>query len=295
MQQLLVSVIITTFSRPLNLLRAIESVQNQSYPYIEIIIVDDNGKGTPYQQQTQEILKRYIENNDIKYITHETNRNASTARNTGLKYSNGEFVNFLDDDDVFERDKIKIQVEDLKSRIRYDASYCNTILYGMRRTKYLRNEKEGNIGYELLTGKVEFNTSCVLFRRRALLDINGWDESFSRHQDWELMVRFFRHHLICLSGKSIFLLKKYETPNILNINPHKSVEYRRYFLKTMEDDIMKMKNPKEIFRYQIERLALVLFATGAKKEGYNQFRNIFKYGLPSLEAWGKLIYYIVRS
>ena len=64
----LVSVIIPTYSRPDNILRAIRSVENQTYRDIEIIVVDDNGIGTASQQETQNILSHLIVENKI--ISH---------------------------------------------------------------------------------------------------------------------------------------------------------------------------------------------------------------------------------
>ena len=106
-QNPIVSVIITTFARPDNLIRAIKSVLNQTYKPIEIIVVDDNGKGTPSQQETEKILREYICSGAIQYITHDMNKNGSAARNTGFRASMGEYVNFLDDDDEFAPTKIE--------------------------------------------------------------------------------------------------------------------------------------------------------------------------------------------
>ena len=96
MEKALVSVVIPTYKRPENLLRAIESVKTQTYPHIEIIVVDDNGMGTEWQQFTQCVLHELIEDNTILYIVHEVNKNGSAARNTGFAESKGEFVNFLE-------------------------------------------------------------------------------------------------------------------------------------------------------------------------------------------------------
>ena len=65
----LVSVIIPTFARPENLMRAINSVVNQSYPNIQIIVVDDNGWETKYQKETESLLSELIKTNVIKNIT----------------------------------------------------------------------------------------------------------------------------------------------------------------------------------------------------------------------------------
>lgn len=290
----LVSVIIPTYARPDNLCRAIDSVLSQTYPFIEIIVVDDNGEGCAQQLLTESILENYIANKQILYVVHKENKNGSAARNTGLNVSKGDYICFLDDDDVFDPQKIALQVDDLESRKEYGASYCNTVLYGKRRTLYKKNSCEGVLTFELLTGRAEFNTSTILFRRQSLLDIGGWDERFFRHQDWELMVRFFRMHSICLTSRNDYLLKKYETDNILNRNPECSIEFREFFLKEMSADIDKLSNAREVYRYQREMLSLVLMATGAKKAGRKQFFKIFKYGMPSFTAFGKFIYYMIK-
>ena len=290
----MLSIIIPTYSRPQNLCRAINSVLTQTYRPIEIIIVDDNGIGTNFQQETEYELSDYIAKKQIIYLKHDINKNGSAARNTGFHASTGEFIGFLDDDDVFEPTKIEKQVTCLlKYEHKYDACYCNSIIYNPRRTIYTHNTQSGNLCYDLLIGKVKFNTSTILFRRQVLLDINGWDERFRRHQDWELLVRYFRQHEICIVEEKSFLVKKYATANVITQNPKRAIEYRDFFLKEIECDINKMPNPKKIYQTQIEDLALSLMATGAKKEGRKQFLQIFKYGCPSLMAFVKYIYYLL--
>ncbi len=78
----LVSVIIPTYQRPENLIRAIESVLTQTYKTIEIIVVDDNGKGTEWQLTTEKLLKDYVVEGKIQYICHKESLNGSAARNT---------------------------------------------------------------------------------------------------------------------------------------------------------------------------------------------------------------------
>lgn len=289
----LVSVIIPTYKRSDYLLRSIQSILNQTYSPIEIIVVDDNGLGSEDQRMTQAQLQNFIDQGKIQYIPHVTNRNGSAARNTGLKASKGSYINFLDDDDVFEPTKIEMQVKRLeKVGDQFDACYCNTVILNPRRTIYTKNNKEGDLCYELLLGKVNFNTSTILFRRKALLDINGWDERYKRHQDWELMVRFFRNHQICIAESKSHLVKKYATTNIITRNPLSAIGYRDFFLGEIKQDIEKCPNPKRVYRAQMEDLALGLMSNGAKKEGREYFKRIFKYGWPSMIAFIKYIYYI---
>ena len=68
----LVSIIIPSYARPTNLVRAIESVLAQTYAPIEIIVVDDNGVNTPFQEETEKLLSPYISDRKITYLKHET-------------------------------------------------------------------------------------------------------------------------------------------------------------------------------------------------------------------------------
>ena len=294
-QQPLVSVIIPTYSRPDNIVRAINSVLAQTYKNIEIIVVDDNGEGTPHQIETEKVLREYIDNDKITYIKHEVNKNGSAARNTGFRLSCGEYINFLDDDDVFAPTKIEKQVARLEKDEKFDACYCNSLIQGRHRKIITHNLKEGDLTLEVLTGKNNFNTSTILFKRKALFNIGGWDESFRRHQDWELMIRFFRKHKICIAEPKKQLLTKFDTYNIVYKNPFKSVEYREHFLTKMEEDILRTQNKTAILRWQMEDLSLNLMSHGGKELGRKYFLKIFNYGLPSMSALLKLVYYMIAK
>lgn len=289
----LVSIIIPTYKRPENLKRAINSVLNQTYTPIEIIVVDDNGNGTKWQIYTETLLKDYIQQNKIKYITHEINRNGSAARNTGFHASQGEYINFLDDDDVFEPTKIQKQIKCLNSHTEeFGACICNSHIKGFKRSFNTNITFEGNLIQEVLTEKVAFNTSTVLFRRNVLLDLKGFDESFYRHQDWELYVRFFRKYKVCLVADS--LLTKISMPNIITSNPLKAIEYKEKFLLTFKNDFLQMPKYKQIYKCQYEQLALALLIGNHKRKGIQYIRKAFTYGFPSSWVILKYLYYLLH-
>ena len=109
----LVSAIIITYKRDVNVLkRAIESIENQTYRNIEIIVVDDNSNNDKYRMN----LKKYIkEKNNIVYLEHERNYGAQISRNDGIKIAKGKYIAFLDDDDSWMPKKIEKQIELFKS------------------------------------------------------------------------------------------------------------------------------------------------------------------------------------
>ena len=106
----MVSIIITTYNRPNEVLRTLRSVLNQTYINKEIILVDNNiSNSTSYISTYKKILP-FIKYKKIIYLRNNINSNASTARNIGLKRSRGYYINFLDDDDVLQTNYIHSMV-----------------------------------------------------------------------------------------------------------------------------------------------------------------------------------------
>lgn len=253
MEQLsLVSVIIPTYSRPDNIVRAIDSVLAQTYKNIEIIVVDDNGLGTPYQVETKRRLGDYIIQGKIIYLTHEVNKNGSAARNTGFRASHGEYVNFLDDDDIFLPDKIERQVLTLSENKDAGATYCNIKMLLKKslsrepKVVVTHNSKNGNLLKEYLTDQCKFNTSSILFRRSVVSQLNGFDESWNRHQDFELMVRFFRNNtIVCTTGEPLQIYDLFiDTKKRHNCSAQYALENR--FLQSFEEDLKLIGAYKDV-------------------------------------------------
>ena len=271
----LVSIIIPTYARPENLLRALSSCQNQTYPNIEIIVVDDNGKGSYYQIQTETILSNLIESGSIKYIAHTVNKNGSAARNTGLSASSGQYINFVDDDDELFPEKIEKQVKYLQINQQVDAVCCETIqIYKNKESKLSVNIIEGeNFMPEMLQGKIFFNTTTVLFRRQCLMELNGWDETFYRHQDYEIFMRFNRRHRMGIVTSP--LIKKHTTSS-LNSNPIKAIGYLKYFLNKFKNEIDSWPTKNIIYKSRLYSLSLSLISNGYKKEGLRYLHKALK-------------------
>src|SRR5690554_5294753 len=105
-----VSVIIPTFRRADSLKKAIQSVINQSYNNIEIIIVDDNDGDDFFRAATKKTVKDSFMEFPLIYIEHLHNKGLPTARNTGINVANGEYIAFLDDDDEWLPQKLEKQL-----------------------------------------------------------------------------------------------------------------------------------------------------------------------------------------
>ena len=109
-ESIVVTIVIPTYQRPDRILRAVNSCFKQDCT-CEIIVVDDNGKDTPAQKETEAQLKECIEEGKITYLINETNRRASYSRNRGLEIAAGKYITFLDDDDEIHPTKLRKQAE----------------------------------------------------------------------------------------------------------------------------------------------------------------------------------------
>lgn len=112
MQGPLVSIIITTYKRSDFLEEAITSVLNQTYNDIEVLVMDDNDENSSYSLEVKNKV-RTINQKDkrVHYYSMGRNGGAVRARNTGVAKAKGEFINFLDDDDLLLAQKIEKQIE----------------------------------------------------------------------------------------------------------------------------------------------------------------------------------------
>lgn len=249
----LVSIIIPTYKRSDSLLETIDSVLKQTYSAIEIIVVDDNGLGNEFQKATQCKLQNLIDENKIIYIPHKVNKNGSSARNTGFRASRGEYVNFLDDDDILMPEKIERQVKFLETQSSgIGATYCNSQL--KFRTRFSGRIKiintnyaaEGNLIREYLENEMHFNTSSLLFRRSVIEELHGFDESYRRHQDYELLLRYFKKWKIkCTPGPSLLLFDMLKdrgnVPNLDNL-----IAIKTKFLEQFKQELVNWNLWNEI-------------------------------------------------
>lgn len=194
-----VSIVIPTYKRPKTLSRAVDSALSQSFNDLEIIVVDDNDPLSLYRKQSESVMVKYNGNPKVKYIKHSRNKNGSAARNTGIRAAEGKYIAFLDDDDEFTHDKIKNQYEKLNALDNtWAACYTNyEIKNGTNLIAKGVEEKEGQVLCDALMRNLFLCAgSNLMVRKTVLTEINGFDESFKRNQDLELLVRILQKYKI---------------------------------------------------------------------------------------------------
>ena len=102
----LITIIISTYKGEKGIVECVRSALSQDYENYEVIVVDDNGKETVSQKETEQLLNEFKSNSRFKYVAGQKNINGSAARNTGIRNARGTYLAFLDDDDVLMPDSI---------------------------------------------------------------------------------------------------------------------------------------------------------------------------------------------
>lgn len=184
--QPLVSVVIATYNMGQYINQAVDSILQQTWNNLEIIVVDDGST-----DDTNQIMTRYQDNAKVVYIKNK-NQGQPKAKNCGINNSKGEFIAFCDADDLWEVNKLQVQMplfENPKVGVVY-SEVSNIDEYNKR---YLKkpNEKRhtGIVTNQLLIENfVPFGTSII---RRACIENNGiFDEEFRMGIDWDLWLRY---------------------------------------------------------------------------------------------------------
>jgi len=176
------SVIITTNNRPALLPRAIESAR-ASGRAIEIVVVDDASS-----DETANTCRTIP---GIKYVRADRNLGVAGARNIGLVASSGEFLTFLDDDDLRVSGSLDSQIQILDRTPEAMMIYGQAIpedASGERRQPYPRECPQGDIFWELLIRNF-IPSGSVVFRRACISQIGLLDDSIPGIDDWDLWIR----------------------------------------------------------------------------------------------------------
>lgn len=271
-----VSVIIPTYGGPDYLERCVNSVLTQTYKNIEVIVVDDNGLGSEQQLKTEEVMRKYLNNECVKYVCHPNNINGSAARNTGVKNSTGDYIALMDDDDIFYPEKIDRQVRLMDSLPEdYAVTYCACdIFYKEKKVGESKAEKSGNLLYECLTHQIQIASTSMLIRKTAYLSVGGFDESFRRHQDWEFIARLASQYALKADGfigfrRYLEFRNKLGTPEIYK-------ERRMYYLEKMAYliETLPTKQQKEVVVGNRMEVAFMFLKQKRYKDFLKEYREI---------------------
>lgn len=211
----MVSVIIPTFNREKTIMHSVQSVLNQTYSDLEVIVVDDAS-----EDNTKEIFAQ-IDDKRVKYVANIENKGVAEARNEGVRHAKGEYIAFQDSDDIWKKDKLEKQMNVMSENVDCKFVYSAfNIIY--REGKIARipsldkkiEELQGNIfGYLLQRNTI--STQTMLLTRELFEEMGGFCSGLRALDDYDFALRVAKKYPIYYVDEE--LVDVFESSNSINI------------------------------------------------------------------------------
>lgn len=194
----MVSVVITTYNRKAFLREAVLSVLNQDYKDKEVIVVDDGSTDRSFQE---------VRGLPIRYLWKQ-NRGISSARNAGITISRGDYLAFLDVDDLWKKSKLSTQVKAMEEGESL-VSYTDEIWMrnGKRVNQRDRHKKYSGSIFERCLPLCIISPSSVVIKRDVFSDVGLFDESLPVCEDYEMWLRISSRYSILFVDKLLIVKK----------------------------------------------------------------------------------------
>lgn len=284
-----VSAIITTYKRDYEgLRRAIESVINQTYQDIEIMVINDTPKEDPLFKEIESKIKEYGDR--VNYYAEGINQGACFVRNFGVEKSKGQYIGFLDDDDEWEPLKIEEQVEILE-KYQYPMTTVNFVICTIKSNGEIIKKKRKSIkkiiSYnDILKKNNVGGASAPLIRRSAFMQAGGFDNSMPAAQDYDLWIRIAELGNIYYIDKVLQKYNIYEGERISNSSRKKIIGYKKLLEKYANANL----NNKSFLISKNIVISYHYYKLGDKKNGWKYYKLATKAGIFNLS----LFYYSVK-
>jgi len=266
----LVTVVIPTYKRLKSLSRAINSVYNQTYDNIEIIIINDDPNSD---------IEKFIDiKKNVELINHKQNQGPSATRNSGIQRAKGKYIAFLDDDDFFLKTKIEKLVNTMES---LNNEWIGIYSWYIREKprKVMKSNTEGDLSLSLLKCNMRLaGGSSLLLKTDTVKSIGGFNISYQVHEDWDFILRICKKGKIKLFKEPLFVVGTSDHPQS-HISPENYLKLKFKYLKTLNPLISSYgyKTSKKIYTAHFSRVAYLFLNKRKISESLKVFYKIFRY------------------
>lgn len=236
----LVSVLISVYNGEKTIRETIQSILDQTFQDFEIVIINDGSTDS-----TLEIVNR-IQDSRIKVFSYP-NAGLNASRNRGISHASGEYVSFIDADDLWTADKLEGQLKALQENPNAAVAYSWTD-YIDENSQFLRpgphHNFTGDVFAKLLLADFIGSGSNPLIRKSAFAEVGNFDESIKGGQDWDMWLRLARRYPFAVVPSVQILYRQYATS--WSANARRQEEgFKRIIEKALADAPESVKRLKK--------------------------------------------------
>ncbi|NBK91500.1 glycosyltransferase [bacterium 1XD21-13] len=209
-----VSIVLPVYNGEENLEKSIESILNQTYQNIQLIIVDDCST-----DKTPDIINSFIKKDSrICLIRNKENLKLPASLNVGFRYADGEYYTWTSDDNMYHESAIETMVNYLEENPTISMVYCNVLLIGRKGDILCKNELPDP---EQLLFKNTIG-ACFLYRSEVANKVGEYDETLFLAEDYDYWLRIFQEGKIKHLGEFLYYYRCHE--NSLTSTKHEMVK-----------------------------------------------------------------------
>jgi len=274
----MISIIVPTYNKASILKTTIHELLKQTHKDIEIVVVNDSSS-----DNSDEIIKN-IKNNKIKYIQHEQRLGATVARISGINKCNGEFIAFLDDDDVWNYNKLSLQNKILKKYSDLDFVMCdyvvnnqiNNFSYTVHLNAFAENFKKA-----IVSGPGPF-LQCCLFKNTFIKQhLALFDSLAEPSEDWDWFLSLSKNNPKTYNINSVLFQWNYNSLS-QSSNKNKETAAIEYIINKHKKYILNSSS-KNNLALQYRRIAGMYFENNNVKMANKYYNDAFAYNPLSIK------------
>jgi glycosyltransferase involved in cell wall biosynthesis len=281
MNNFLFSIIIPTYNRANLIVDTLDSILNQIFKDFEVIIIDDGST-----DDTREIVESYIYDNGLKnwYYFYKINKERGAARNFGIEKAKGQWITFLDSDDIFYNNHLSIASEFIFKNGEITVFHS---AYEFRNQKHklirkVNYPKNGNINDAVLKGNL---LSCfgIFIKKEVIHELKFNEErNLSGSEDWLLWLKIAARYKIDFQSKISGCMIQHDERSVLNFSEDKLLSRCNLLVNKLYEDkifIEKFgeKAIRKIYAHMLTYSALHVLLSNKKKSAMKLFFKGLKY------------------
>jgi glycosyltransferase involved in cell wall biosynthesis len=231
----IISIIIPTYNRSHLILKTLNSIKNQEFRNYEVVIVDDGSN-----DNTKEVVEKYISDKKLHnfYYYHKSNGERGAARNFGISKASGQWITFLDSDDLFYDNHLRIASEFIfknnKISVFHSAyEFKNQKNEWLRKVVYPAN---GNLNDAILKGNL-FSCFGMFFKSNVLSELNFEENrELSGSEDWLLWLLISARYKIHLQPQISGCMIQHDERSVLGFNEEKLLFRTNVLVTKLNED-----------------------------------------------------------